>query len=1005
MLKHRTFRFIGRSIPHTCLLVPAFCAVGLLVAPTFAASPADDAKTDAHGIEFFEAKIRPVLVEKCYSCHSADAKALRGGLLLDTKQGILTGGDSGPSIEPGKPDDSLLIQALKFEGFEMPPSGKLSAQVIKDFEHWVKIGAPDPRVATTAVAKKGIDLEAGRKFWSFRPIANPQPPQVADKRWATSDIDRFILAKLEAKKLHPVADADRATWLRRVTFDLIGLPPSPAEIDAFLADKSPNAYAAVVDRLLASPQFGERWGRHWLDVARFAESSGGGRSMVFKEAWRYRDYVFDSFNADKPFDRFVAEQIAGDLLPHETPDVEREHLVATSYLVLGATNYEEQDKRVLEMDVADEQIETVGKGLLGMTIGCARCHDHKFDPIPTADYYALAGIFRSTSMLIHENVSKWTERPLPMTPEVEAAVSKHETAVAELKAKLVAAEKLAKKLSPSGIAKSGPIAVSELSGIVIDDTQAKRVGEWSTSRHVKQYVGEGYLTDDDLGKGEKTLTFQPEFKKAGLYDVRLSYVSLGNRAESVPVSLLTVDGEIDLKINMREEPTIDGRFLSLGKYRFDPSNQWFVMVSNEGTSGFVTVDCVQFVPVEDVAEPGKTDVADGKTSKADQDAKTPVSDEAARAAAAVVKLEREMKSLTATAPEVPKTMAVDDAETVEDCKICIRGNVHNRGAAVPRGVLQVATVGKAPVMPKDGSGRRELAAWIADKENPLTSRVYANRVWYYLFGSGLVRTVDNFGTTGETPTHPELLDYLARQFTDNHWSTKQLIRQIVLSRTYGLSTADDKQAAKADPENRLLWRMNRRRLDAEALRDAMLTVSGKLDLRAGGPGVSDPSVLKGVGTVTPTEYTYEFTDLRRSVYTPAFRNRTLELFEAFDFADPNTVAGKRNVSTVAPQALYLLNSPFVMDQSAAAAARLLAEHPAASDEVRVERAFREALGRKPTDGEKSAVLAALARDSQPVRDLKNADQAIEASSSDGRQAAWERVFQALFGCVDFRYLE
>ena len=268
-----------------------------------------------------------------------------------------------------------------------------------------------------------------------------------------------------------------------------------------------------------------------------------------------------------------------------------------------------------------------------------------------------------------------------------------------------------------------------------------------------------------------------------------------------------------------------------------------------------------------------------------------------------------------------------------------------------------------------------------------------------------MRTVDNFGTTGETPTHPELLDYLARQFTDNHWSTKQLIRQIVLSRTYGLSTADDKQAAKADPENRLLWRMNRRRLDAEALRDAMLTVSGKLDLRAGGPGVSDPSVLKGVGTVTPTEYTYEFTDLRRSVYTPAFRNRTLELFEAFDFADPNTVAGKRNVSTVAPQALYLLNSPFVMDQSAAAAARLLAEHPAASDEVRVERAFREALGRKPTDGEKSAVLAALARDSQPVRDLKNADQASEASSSDGRQAAWERVFQALFGCVDFRYLE
>ena len=999
MLKLRTFRFTGRSFPHTNSCVLALCAVVLFASPSHATSPVDDAKSDAHGIEFFEAKIRPVLVEKCYSCHSADAKALRGGLLLDTKQGVLTGGDSGPSIEPGKPNESLLIQALKFEGFEMPPSGKLPAQVITDFEHWVRIGAPDPRTSMTAVAKKGIDLEAGRKFWSFAPIARPQVPNVSDKHWATSDIDRFILAKLEAKRLHPVADADRGIWLRRVTFDLIGLPPSPAEIDAFLADKSPNAFSAVVDRLLASPQFGERWGRHWLDVARFAESSGGGRSMVFKEAWRYRDYVIDSFNADKPFDRFVSEQIAGDLLPHETSDVEREHLVATSYLVLGATNYEEQDKRVLEMDVADEQIETIGKGLLGMTIGCARCHDHKFDPIPTSDYYALAGIFRSTSMLIHENVSKWTERPLPMTPEVEAAVSKHEAAVAELKAKLVAAEKLAKKLAPSRLAKSGPIAASELPGIVIDDTQAKRVGEWSTSRHVKQYVGEGYLTDDDLGKGEKTLTFQPEFDKTGLYDVRLSYVALGNRAESVPVSLLTLDGEIDLKINMRAEPPIDGRFLSLGKYRFDASNQWFVMISNEGTEGFVTVDCVQFVPIDEAAEPGPTNVADGKASKEDRNANKPVSDEAARAAAEVVKLEREMKSLTAAAPDVPKTMAVDDAETIEDCKICIRGNAHNRGAVVPRGVLQVATVGQAPAMPKDGSGRRELAAWIADPENPLTSRVYVNRIWHHLFGSGLVRTVDNFGTTGEAPTHPELLDYLARRFTDHHWSTKRLIREIVLSRTYRLSTAHDKQAAAADPENRLLWRMNRRRLDAEALRDAMLTVSGKLDLTAGGPGVIDPSVLKGVGTVTPTEYTYEFTDVRRSVYTPAFRNRTLELFEAFDFADPNTVAGKRNVSTVAPQALYLLNSPFVMDQAAAAAARLLSEEPSTNDGARVERAFREALGRKPTDGEKAAVLAAL------VRDSKNADQSNEASSTDGRQAAWERVFQALFGCVDFRYLE
>lgn len=1003
-----------RTAPYRC--VPAWhsfalpaMALAVLTSAFAARLEAADGHTklDPKHVEFFEAKIRPVLVDKCYSCHSATSKALRGGLLLDTKQGLLVGGDSGPAIEPGKPADSLLIQALKFEGFEMPPSGKLPAAVIADFEHWVSIGAPDPReAAPNATAKKGIDIEAGKKFWSFAPIARPQPPQVKQNAWPAGPIDQFILAALESKGLKPVRDADRATWLRRVTFDLIGLPPSVAEIDAFVADKSPDAYEKVVDRLLSSPHFGERWGRHWLDVARFAESSGGGRSMVFKEAWRYRDYVIDSFNADKPIDRFIVEQLAGDLLPHETDAAEREHLTATSYLVLGATNYEEQDKKVLEMDVADEQIDVVGKGLLGMTISCARCHDHKFDPIPTADYYALAGIFRSTSMLIHENVSKWMERPLPLSPELQAAVAKHEQEVAELKLKLTTAQKLAKLLAPKGRVADGPLPADQLKGIVIDDEKIKLVGSWSTSRHVKRFVGNGYYTDDNEGKGEKTLTFQPEFKKAGLYDVRLAYTPLANRASSVPVSLLTLDGEIDVKVNMRETPLLEGRFVSLGKYRFDPSNQWFVMVSNEETDGFVTVDCVQFLPIDEV--PMTTSDAKSAVAKADAKSKTPADDNdpLAMAEAEAAKLEKQLKALEASGPDVPKTMAVDDAETVEDCRICIRGNVHNRGPAVPRGVLQVATVGKAPKIPKDSSGRRELAEWIADEENPLTSRVYVNRVWHYLFGVGLVRTVDNFGTTGEAPSHPALLDHLARSFTAGGWSTKNLIREIVLSHTYRLSTAADKTAAVADPENRLLWRMNRRRLDAEAIRDALLTVSGKLDLTAGGPGIADPAVLKGVGTVSPTEYTYEFLDTRRSVYTPAFRNRVLELFEAFDFADPNTVAGKRNVSTVAPQALYLLNSPFMMDQARFAAEAALADK-SLDEEARVKLAFRKTLGRGPTDGEREAVLKSLAApvDTVSVETAAEEKSDEQATAADARLAAWERVYQALFGCVDFRYLE
>ena len=986
--------------PALAVLFSAFAALASAGVAQAASEP------DREGLKHFEAKIRPVLVEKCYSCHSAESKALRGGLLLDTRQGLLTGGDSGPAIVVGKPEESSLIQALKFESFEMPPSGKLPDAVIADFELWIKNGAPDPRVGPVAMAaKKGIDLDAGRKFWSFRPVVRHAPPAVKNPAWPLGDIDRFVAAKLDAKGLAPAADAEKAVWLRRVTFDLIGLPPSQAELDAFLLDESSTAHEKVVDRLLASPHFGERWGRRWLDVARFAESSGGGRSMVFKEAWRYRDYVVESFNRDKPLDRFIVEQIAGDLLPHKDDAEEHDHLVATSYLVLGANNYEEQDKKVLEMDVADEQIEAIGKGMLAMTIGCARCHDHKFDPIPTADYYAMAGIFRSTNVLIHENVSRWIERPLPMAPELEKVVAKHDAAVAALKQKLDAAKDVVKKLdAASPKAKTGIVAASSLDGIVVDDAQAKRVGPWTNSKHFKRYVGEGYVSDGDDGKGLKTLTFQPEFKKAGVYDVRLAYISGPDRADAVPVSLLTVDGEIDVKVDMKKSPPIDGRFTSVGKYRFDPSNQWFVMVSNEGTKGFVTVDCVQFVLLDE-----KTAVA-AKDPKSDKS--TTASDPAAmamkRATADVESLEKEMKTLQASGPARPMTMAVDDSEKIEDCKICIRGNVHNRGAAVPRGVLQVATSGKWNTVPSDESGRLQLAEWVASSSNPLTARVYVNRIWHHLFGAGLVRTVDNFGTTGEAPSHPELLDYLAAEFTASNWSTKRLVRSIALSHIYRTNSALNPRGAAIDPDNRLLYRMNRRRLDAESIRDAILVVSGKLDRKLGGIAVEDPNVLKGVGTVMPTEYGFVFADFRRSIYTPAFRNRTLELFEAFDFADPNSVTGKRNVSTVAPQALYLLNSPFIMEQASAAAARSLAEHPTLDDEQRIDTAFRDALGRGPSEREAQTALAAVKkRSSVAVRKspVTVSISDVNDATTDPKLAAWEQVYQALFGCVDFRYLD
>jgi hypothetical protein len=930
------------SLALACLVVPS------LLAPAAVAAP------PAEGVEFFEKKVRPVLVEHCYRCHSEESGKRRGGLALDTRDDVLKGGDNGPAVVPGKPDASLLIQAVRYteagagpKGTRMPPRGKLPDAVVADLEKWVEMGAPDPREARAA--KKGIDVEVGRKFWAFRAPRRQTPPDVKDRDWPRIDLDRYVLSRLEAAGLHPVADADRATLLRRAYFDLVGLPPTPEQIDAFVNDPSPDAWEKVVDGLLASPAYGERWGRHWLDVARFAESSGGGRSLLFKDAWRYRDYVIDSFNADKPYDRFVKEQIAGDLLPSDGLDQRREQLVAVAFLALGPTNYEEQVKETLEMDVVDEQLDTIGRAFLGMTIGCARCHDHKFDPIPTKDYYALAGIFRSTQTLIHDNVSRWVDNPLPLPPGQEAALKEHEAAVAALKEKIARAKTGGK---PAEAAK-GVVAVADLPGIVLDDSQAKKVGEWTLSKYSGSFIGDGYLHDGNADKGKKTLTFVPDIPKSGKYEVRLAYTPGSNRSAKVPVHVLHLDGEYEGFVNEQEVPAIDGRFVSLGTFRFEKGTQWYVLVSNAGTTGHVVVDAVQFLPEE----------------------LTPATKEGDRAAGDVKKLEEELKKLTDAGPERPAAMGVKEAAKVGDAFVCVRGNVFNRGEVVPRGFLQVATAGKPPTIPTKESGRRELAEWLAGADNPLTARVMVNRVWHHLFGAGIVRTVDVFGTTGELPSHPELLDYLAVRFVEEGWSVKQLVRAILLSRAYRLGSGSQAEALAADPENRLVWRQNRRRLEAEALRDAMLAVSGQLDRAVGGP-----TVRPG----TASEYGYAFDETRRSVYLPVFRNRLPELFEAFDFPDPNLVGGRRNASTVATQALLLMNGPFVLDQ-ARHAARVT---EGMDDAARVERAYRVALGRPPTGKEREVALGF-----------------VRGAKEGKRAASWERFYQALFGSIDFRYVE
>ena len=748
---------------------------------------------DHAGAEFFERRIRPVLVKECYGCHSSQSKTLKGGLRVDTREGLTKGGDSGPAIIAGKPDESLLIDALKHDGIEMPPKGRLGDTVIADFSRWVKMGAPDPRRGSGSVAAAGdrrvIDIDRGRMYWAYQPPRPREPPEVSDRCWPYTGIDRFILNALEARDIRPNRDADRASLLRRISFDLIGLPPTPEDVDAFIGDPSPYAYEARVDRLLASPQFGERWGRHWLDVARFGESLTL-RGFIVPSAWRYRDYVLAAFSADMPFDQFVREQIAGDLLPASSYADRRRQQVAAAFLMLGNTNLEEQDKDQLVMDVVDEQLDTIGKAFLAQTIGCARCHDHKFDPIPTRDYYAMAGILHNVKSLEHANVSAWVERPLPVPPEQEPALHAHEREIAGVEQKL--------------------------------DAERKH-------------------------KGPRVAAISAELKR--------------------------------LKARGLRRETIVG---------------------------------------------------------------------------------------------------VEELGTIVETRVNIRGSVHNLGEPVPRGFLQVASRGDPVDMPTTASGRRELAEWIASAKNPLTARVFVNRTWQWLFGVGIVRTPDNFGTTGEPPSHPELLDSLTVSFIDDGWSIKRLVRTIVLSRAYRLAIADDARAALADHENRLVWRANRERLDAECIRDAMLAVAGNLQLEMGGPMF--PAALKA-------DYGFHSDPGRRSVYLPVFRNALPEIFEAFDFADPSMVTGRRNVSTVAPQALYLMNHPFVIEQSRATARRLLAE-PNTTDPDRLTRLYRLMLGRSPTDGERTIGLAFVS--AGMMRSVQS-------------EETWAMLAQALFGSLDFRY--
>ena len=914
---------------------------------------------------FFEKKIRPVLSKNCYECHSAKSKSLKAGLLLDRKAGWERGGKNGSVIIPGEPAKSILINALRYgnHDLQMPPSGKLSEPVLADFEKWISMGAQDPRNSPLeeVFAVGGLrakSLEEGKKFWAFKPIKLPPLPDVQKDEWIKDEIDRFILRGIENKKLQPATKTDPLTLLRRIFFDLTGLPPSPEDIKDFQESSSENSFEDVVDNLLESPRFGERWGRHWLDVARYADTTGGGRNNPFPNAHRYRDYVINGFNKDKPFDQFIMEQIAGDLMSSTSDDEYNEKLTGIGFLALGPHNYELQDKELLRMEVVDEQLTAVGKAFMGLTMDCARCHDHPFDPIPIQDYYSMAGIFRSTNSLVLGNVAGFHERGL--RDEFGEQRNQYEQTLASLEKRLKDAVDLVKSLGGDESKKKNLISLDPitLEGIVVDDLDTTKKGKWLSSTHTPGYVGSGYHHDDNSGKGNKSITYKAKIKKGGEYDVQVSYTDNSNRSKKTPVTVMHADGEQKIYIDQTKPPSILGIFTSVGVFRFEEIERDVVQITTEGTEGHVIADAIRLVAIESKDRPPSF-AGESKTPEHVLVTQKKLVEVRKR----VEKIKREIETHKKTQPnKVAKVMSVREQDQTGDWHIHLRGEIRNLGPVVQRGFLKVAmSDGASSVaeIPDGASGRLQLAEWIASPDNPLPARVYANRIWHHLFGRGIVASTDNFGEMGNRPTHPELLDYLANYLIENNWSTKSLIRKIVLSNTYQMSTDISGIAAKLDPENNLFSRQNRKRLEAEAIGDAMLLAGGQISAK-------HPSLEK-----------------KRFSFQKLNRNKLSELFEVFDYPNPGLVSGKRNTSSVPTQALYMMNNDFVIKQARLVSKNI--EKQEANDlSQNITLAFIKCLGRLPNEAEMKASLLFLEKKSQKVN--------------------LEGLVHSLFACLDFRYL-
>ena len=1200
-------------------------------------------------VEHFERHVRPLFVGSCFECHQGAEP--ESGLRLTSREGILRGGLRGPGVVPGKPEESLIVRALRHgELLKMPPKEKLSTSEIAHVAKWIAAGAPWPGSETVkeevptrpAPSASALVSEEDRDFWSFRPLARPEAPAPRNENWCASPIDAFILHDLERAGFFPAPPATRRTLVRRLTFDLTGLPPTPVEVEEFVFDDSPDSYERLVDRLLSSPRYGEHWGRHWLDVARYADSNGLDENLAFANAFRYRDYVVEAINKDKPFSAFVREQIAGDLVDDSGDwGVPFEGMIATGFLSLGAKMLAEDDPVKMEMDIIDEQVDTLGRAFLGMTFGCARCHDHKFDPIPTADYYSLAGIFKSTKTM--ENfkvVARWQEKPV-VTRDAAERLEIVKKKIAAKDAEIATLRELAREellererrhvgeyliaahergLSKRALARAevrgGQPDAETVSGAVLIEADEFDRGNVKRDRDL---YGVGIGVTVNQGQQPNFVEFDIEVgsASAGLYQVEARLAAAASRPTAFSINGLVakedfgaavtgswfpdsqtwfVEGFFELRAGKNvlrlehpqffphfdkllltpapaearpsrplqfvhevgarpedsatrgvlvfetEKHLVRGNLVALtdgygegigviagpgghnrgeleveipndGTYRvairyaaeharpaslwiddvlavrtvtpnvtgswFPDTQRWKLhaerleiakgrhVVRIERSGPIAHIDKIAFVDdsrlgmslakklsdhetksmfvdqwvafLETIDAEGESPFARWRSASRGEDEsklfelarwyneqvaslleresdRSPsqaalatvlsnpsgpfrvASDQVElfeeKHRARLAELEKERATIDSASKKPDTTMAVSEG-AITDVRVHVRGSHLTKGDTVPRRFPLVFFARAPESIAADRSGRLELANWIASDEHPLTARVIANRVWLWHFGEGLVRSPDNFGRLGLEPTHPGLLDWLARRLIESGWSLKALHREILMSSTYRMSTAWNEDAHAVDPDNKLWWRFPRRRMTAESLRDSVLAVAGTLELGMGGSilPTANRAYVTSTANVSPDAYKTQ----RRSMYMPVVRSALFEVFQAFDFAEPSVSSGQRQSTTVAPQALFMMNSRIVSEATRAMATRLLGNE-SFSDQERVVEAYASAYGRSPTSAETERAL-------RFVNVYTESWKSRGAQPDEARLKSWQALCRVVLSANEFLYVE